>query len=149
MAITWTKPYKIRINGKWNTLTVSKWFNPYYYKNKSDHTTLLRFSHKKSGLYFIRSKTTKKIIYIGYSSNHLYYTLYRHFEQWTMKFQEPVTFSRKTVQVRVLFCDKHHISRLEQYFIKKYKPVKNKLLYEDSNSMQLSNIPKLEQDLPF
>ncbi|MDD5006525.1 MAG: hypothetical protein PHS93_10315 [Candidatus Omnitrophica bacterium] len=150
MAITWTKQYKININGRPNYLIVSKWFNPYYKQKGTDRCTLTRISRRVSGLYFIRSRRTKKIIYIGYSLGRLYYTMYRHFEQWTTKYHEPVTFSRDSVQVRVLFCEKHHVERLEHHFIRKYKPAYNRMQYDtEFIETKVTGAPKLEEDIPF
>lgn len=42
----------------------------------------LTTTEKQAGVYLIKSNRTGKIVYVGYSENQLYKTIYRHFQKW-------------------------------------------------------------------
>jgi hypothetical protein len=85
----------------------------------------------KTGVYLI--KENGKIVYIGYSLNDLYKTMYRHFQTWNHTGQEVVSYNAKgsdTYTVRVVYCTPSQADRLERYLIRKHKPRDNKYIYE-------------------
>jgi hypothetical protein len=101
------------------------WFSPYVKKNGIYKPNLKLLSEQfKTGVYFIRNKKTKKILYVGYSGYNLYKTIYRHFQKWTDQ-QYRATFDKKNndYQLQIIFCKTKQAQRLENYFIKKYKEI--------------------------
>lgn len=99
------------------------WFSPYSKKNGIYKPNLKLLSEQfKTGVYFIRNKKTKKVLYVGYSGYNLYKTIYRHFQKWTDR-QYRATFDKKNndYQLQIIFCSPKQAQRLENYFIKKYK----------------------------
>ncbi|MEL7532348.1 MAG: GIY-YIG nuclease family protein [Bacteroidota bacterium] len=111
------------------SIRYSAWFSPYLKrKNKKGKlirkTTLPFITKAQCGVYIIRSKKTKKILYVGYSASQLYKTLYRHFQDW-----------RKSSQYRAEYrdADKYEVmiiltrsclnaANLEQFYINKLGP---------------------------
>jgi excinuclease UvrABC nuclease subunit len=109
---------------------------PYDSKGKTN----FRFAEKKSGVYLIKSKRTNKIVYVGYSGNNLYRTMYRHFQKWTDNTQYRATFSKDKYSVRIVFSSPKRASLLEKALIKKYKP--------KGNADQLNSVNFLKETIP-
>ena len=85
----------------------------------------------KTGVYVI--KENNKTVYVGYSENDLYKTMYRHFQTWNHRSQEVVSYNAKgndNYTVRVIYCTPAQAGRLEKYLIKKHKPRDNAQTYE-------------------
>lgn len=104
-------------------------FRPPYQKNGK--TTFPE--RERPGVYII--KEDNKIVYVGFSSNNLYRTMYRHFQRWHHRFQPVVTYSNrikeKAYTVRVIYCTPKQADKLEKMLIKKYQPRDNDLSYID------------------
>jgi hypothetical protein len=111
------------INGK--ILYRSKWFRPYA-KNK---LTLPSKYYNKAGVYIIRSKQTKKPVYVGYSSNNLKRTLYRHFQTHNDRYQQRFVYDKNKYEVKIYRTGSRTANRLEKFLIDKLKPKNNKDKY--------------------
>lgn len=131
----------------------SKFFEPYYEKGKKDLCTL-KASHETSvGVYLIRDKESKKILYIGHSTSNLYKTLYRHFQSWKDK-QYRATFDKYKTEVRIITTTEKQAQRLERFLIRKYRPganeVKHKEIIEnDSLPVTLTTITEMKKEDVF
>ncbi|MDP2059608.1 MAG: hypothetical protein Q8J97_07705, partial [Flavobacteriaceae bacterium] len=79
-----------------------KFLPPY----KSPGKTSFPETQNRSGCYII--KENNKIVYVGMSARNLYKTLYRHFEHWSHKLQEVITYKTRLTKhkytVRVILC---------------------------------------------
>lgn len=116
-------------------MRVFKYYPPY----KPNGRTNFPETQKKAGVYLI--KENGKLVYVGYSSNDLYKTLYRHFQVWTEQMyrggpREPrLTYIKKMKRnhytVRVILCSQPQAARLEKALIIKYKPRDNSIKYEN------------------
>jgi len=97
----------------------------------------------RTGVYLIQEheirppfKTASKIVYIGYSVNDLYRTMYRHFEEWNHTGQEVVTYfdhlknPKLKYTVRIVHATPKKAAALEKALIKRYKPRDNARKYE-------------------
>lgn len=111
------------INGK--ILYRSKWFKPY----KTGKTILPNKYYNRPGVYIIRSKQTKKPIYVGYSANNLKKTLYRHFQNWNDRQQDRFVYDKNKYEIKIYRTGTKTAARLEKYLIDKLKPRDNKLKY--------------------
>lgn len=113
----------------------------------------------QTGVYFIKSNRTGKVIYIGYSSSNLYKTITRHFQTWNDKQQDRFVYSKNGYTVRVIFTSMNRAAILEKYLITKYKPRDNKMKYDSylsaSEEKQAANIEakaefiSVHDDVPF
>lgn len=112
------------INGK--ILYRSKWFRPY----KKNKLTLPSKYYKRAGVYIIRSKQTKKPVYVGYSSNNLKRTLYRHFQTHTDDKQERFVYDKHKYEVKIYRTGSKTAERLEKVLIEKLNPKNNKEKYD-------------------
>jgi hypothetical protein len=78
----------------------------------------------KSGVYIIYEND--KPVYVGYSQNDLYKTMYRHFQNWNHTGQEVVTYlslmDTNKYTVRVIYCTPKQAISLEKQLIIKYQP---------------------------
>lgn len=110
----------------------TRFFKPYIRENKC---TLKRTG---SGVYLIEKKGD--IVYVGMSYGNVKKTLYRHFQKWTDKrsafLKDKDGFARvsycnddiEDFRVRVIFTNTGtQAEKLEQYLIKKHKPIQNNL----------------------
>lgn len=113
-------------------MKISKFFPPYFKKGDLLKCTLNNSFQKSAGVYFIRQG--QEIVYIGYSSNNLYKTIYRHFETHNDKKQDRIVYPKIGLTIRIIKTTKNQASRLEKYLIKKFKPKNNELLYEDTDA---------------
>ena len=109
-------------------MKVLKFIEPYTKEGKTKFP-----ERNKTGVYII--KENGKIVYVGYSENDLYKTLYRHFQTWNHTTQEVVTYqsylSSQKYTVRVIYCTINKARSLEKSLIKKYEPRDNSYKYED------------------
>ena len=112
------------INGK--ILYRSKWFKPY----KKGKSVLPSRYYNKAGVYIIKSKQTGKPIYVGYSSNNLKRTLYRHFQTHNDREQQRFVYDKNKYLVKIYRTGSKTADRLEKYLIEKLKPKNNKKKYE-------------------
>lgn len=139
------------INGK--ILYRSKWFRPY----KKGKTTLPSKYYNKPGVYIIRSKQTKKPVYVGYSANNLKKTLYRHFQNWNDRQQDRFVYDKNKYELKIYRTGTKTAARFEKYLIDKLKPRDNKLKYpslfipgETENPYKdFFNSYSVEEEMPF
>ena len=100
----------------------TKFFKPY----KKPHSTNLKFTEGKAGVYLIKRRGDSKPCYVGMSQSNLYKTITRHFQSWADPSQVRVTYSQKSdIVIRVIITTPKQAERLERYLILKYKPVDN------------------------
>lgn len=133
-----------------------KYFDPYVKNSKGElkkaFFTLKKFKNK-SGVYLIRNKKTKKIIYIGYSETQLYFTLYRHFQSWNDKAQERFVYDRKNHEVALILTTPKKAALIEAVLINRHKPKDNKLKYENQFTDKIeetaNNWIEESEELPF
>jgi hypothetical protein len=117
----------------------TKFFPPYYKSPRgADRCTIKECKHcSQSGVYFIKSNRSGKIVYVGQSQTQLKKTIYRHFQAWTDRSRRTGKhFERKTYpnrygyMIRFIKCTPAQALRLEMYYIQKLKPRDNPLKYE-------------------
>lgn len=151
--------------GRKAVVRVSRWFPPYIKKGKQWRTTLRYITKSTCGVYIIRSKQTKDILYVGYSGQkggQLEKTLYRHFQSWEDKKQRRVTFASKTAyEVMLILHPNCQMNwQLEQYYIQTLKPKQKtriEIPIEDipfkatPNPLKQANEEwkQLEEEIPF
>lgn len=139
------------INGK--ILYRSKWFKPY----RQNKPSLPSKYYKKAGVYIIRSKKTKKPIYVGYSGNNLKRTLYRHFQVHNDDKQQRFVYDKNKYEIKIYRTGSKTAERLEKFLIEKLNPKNNKEKYDRimrskepfpySNFFQQYSVE--EEELPF
>lgn len=115
------------------------WFEPYDGKKVTCPIPYATADKKYAGIYFIRDRKTKELLYIGSSKTNIRNTLYRHFQRWNDKrFWEEergyrvshTTYKKHTIDVKLLVTyDGTAAFRLEKYFILKLNPRDNRLKY--------------------
>ena len=101
----------------------TRWKEPYNKQGKTNFP-----ERERPGVYLIKSKASGKIVYVGYSSNNLYRTMYRHFQAWNHSEQPIVTYQAKgpdNYLVRVIYCTAKQAVTLEELLILKHKPEDN------------------------
>lgn len=132
----------IENNSKDGINGVSKWIDPY---DKGKPTYKKR---NKPGVYLIRSKSTNKIVYVGFSKNNMYRTMYRHFQQWQ---GQHITYNPNNFEVRIIETTSARAEKLEKYLIHKYKPVDNSFKYDDVDDKNMVEVWRdiNEEDAPF
>ena len=84
----------------------------------------------KPGVYIIYQDGAP--IYVGYSSNNVYKTMYRHFQSWRDKRQTRVTYlpTDSRITARVIYTrTAKQAAALEYALIVKYQPRDNPTLY--------------------
>lgn len=131
---------------------------PYYYKNGVKHTT---FNIRNvPGVYMIYK--SDELVYVGYSGNNLYRTMYRHFQDWSKSKQYRATYN-ENVLIRVVYTKTAaQANNLETALIIKYKPKDNGNVYIDFETDEKENkaleiyldeetqpIVEFKEDLPF
>ncbi|MDD3739136.1 MAG: hypothetical protein PHP31_07580 [Lentimicrobiaceae bacterium] len=105
-----------------------KYYKPY---NKSGKTTFKDTQNKK-GVYLI--KENNKVVYIGHSTYNLYKTMYRHFQKWSHKQQQVISYNdrmnSKNYTVRIVLTNTaKQAQALERALIIKYRPRDNEIKY--------------------
>ena len=101
----------------------TRWKEPY----KNDGRTNFP-DRERPGVYLIKEKASGKIVYVGYSGNNLYRTMYRHFQQWTHSDQPVITYANKgpgNYLCRVIYCTPKQAVTLEELLILKHEPSDN------------------------
>jgi excinuclease UvrABC nuclease subunit len=130
----------------------TKFADPYTFTKagiaKSNVPALIA-SKNQSGVYVIRKKESHKVVYVGFSKNQLYKTVYRHFQTWTdisRTTQTRFTYPKKGYQVRIIFTTPARAQQMEKYLIQLFKPKDNELKYPDL-FMTKEAIQKIEQEI--
>jgi len=101
----------------------TRYKEPYNRKGKTNFP-----DRERPGVYVIKEKDSGKIVYVGYSANNLYRTMYRHFQQWNHSEQPVISYANKGPQnylCRVIYCTAKQAVTLEEMLILKYKPEDN------------------------
>ena len=105
-------------------------------KEGEPYPTLLRVLTRARGVYAIRDKRTKRVLYVGSSANTLYSTVSRHLQRWHRakgywrgqfsKHDPGLTYPRENVEVsiEVMRANADHLTR-EAELIKALKPRDN------------------------
>jgi hypothetical protein len=126
------KPLKIRF---------SKWFEPY----QGTRTTLSSQTKANRGIYFIKSKRSKKIIYVGSSETQLYKTIYRHFQIWNDN-RPRITYGKNGYLIKVILTTSNKYDLIEQFYINKLKPRDCMNKYEKLK-MDFKSMPQVEKQM--
>ena len=130
-----------------NGMKKTKWIEPYD-GDKTNFTS----TQNKSGVYLI--KENGSIVYVGYSKNNLYRTMYRHFETWNAN-QTVQTYNGKNgnYKCRVLLTTPAQAMKLETALIVKHQPRDNeKKLNNILSNAELNVLDKVtgaKKILPF
>lgn len=119
----------IRAGGQKRVVRHTRWFPPYVrVKTKSGKVvwkaSLRYFTKANCGVYIIRSKRSREILYVGHSGTHLYKTMYRHFQKWNDHSQYRATYlSNTSYEVMVITTRSCDLAfDIEQFYGKKLKP---------------------------
>tara|TARA_R100001163_G_scaffold35727_1_gene27453 strand:- start:1861 stop:2259 length:399 start_codon:yes stop_codon:yes gene_type:complete len=127
------------------------WKEPYK-KVDGKIRTNFRNTYKKSGVYIIKDKKTNKILYVGGSSNNVYRTMYRHYQEWSDQ-QKRATYKKFGTKVRVILGTKNQAYRLERYLTKKLDPrdidYKYRQLELDLKDKKVIDAYKEAENIPF
>ena len=120
----------------------TKFLTPYTSEGKNN-IKALRHDKQQAGVYFIKSPANE-IVYVGHSKNHLYKTIFHHFQSWkSTTGRERYTYNGQSHKVRVIFTTPHRAEVLEKYLILKMQPSDNFQKYE-SYKMSKSEIKTAE-----
>lgn len=105
-----------------------------------------RLNSTKTGVYIIRRKEDKVILYVGYSQSDLIKTAYRHFQKWTDPTQYRFTTNAAKCEIQFILTSSSKISAtLERILIKTMKPKKNERTPEgDPTAQELAILEQLE-----
>jgi excinuclease UvrABC nuclease subunit len=101
----------------------TRWRAPYNKQGKTNFP-----ERERPGVYLIKNLPENEIVYVGYSGNNLYRTMYRHFQQWSHSEQPVVTYANKNLAdyvCRVIYCTPKQAATLEEMLILKHKPKDN------------------------
>lgn len=110
----------------WSVGRMDKWEKPYKGKNKTT-----KYMHRgKTGVYVLRCKVTKDILYVGMGSC-VYKAFYRHFHKWKDS-ESRVHFNKTNTECRFILTTKEDVHKVEVRLIRYYKPKLNSILYESS-----------------
>lgn len=114
---------------KTNPIIKSRQYPPY----AANGSTNFRYTSEKPGVYMIYRN--ERLVYIGYSGNNLYRTMYRHFQRWSCKkcnlkwigisYYSQMSSHKFTVRV-CLTNTATQAANLEKALILKYQPADNK-----------------------
>lgn len=116
----------------------SRWFEPYREEDGKLRTNFFEYitpgnagKYNESGLYFIRDKDTRQIVYIGRSGGNergdLYNRLYRHFQKHHPKYAA-TTYPKFGYEVQIAQVDTQNnprIPELEEHYILSENPRDN------------------------
>lgn len=143
-------------NGRKANFRISPWFSPYAKTKGKIRQTLPFVTRSKCGVYLIRSKRTKEILYVGHSGHQLQKTLYRHFQSWKDK-QYRATYSNKfAYEVMVILTPSCPLAYMaEQFYLHKIQPRdgirKLEIPIDQIDFSYMPNPPKIqvEEVVPF
>lgn len=131
---------------------------PYYYNNGVKHTT---FNIRNvAGVYKIYKNN--ELVYVGYSGNNLYRTMYRHFQEWGSSRQYRAIYS-ENVLIEVIYTKTAAQAKdLETALIIKFKPKDNANLYinfetdaKEDKALEIyldeetQPVAEFKEDIPF
>lgn len=125
----------------------TKFCAPYDDKGAVKPTQLYkRLSSTKTGVYIIRRKEDKVVLYIGYSQSDLIKTAYRHFQKWNDPTQYRFTTNAAKCEIQFILTSSSKISSiLERILIKTMNPKKNERTPEgDPTAQELAILEQLE-----
>jgi len=126
---------------------MDKWETPY----KNERTTK-GFTVKKTGVYLIRSKETKRLLYVGMSKSCLYKAMYRHFQEWNdRRCYRIVYLNRDDYEVRIILVDFSRVDYIERRLIRVLNPQDNRERYENEDFEESFDdwSQKEEVEVPF
>jgi hypothetical protein len=133
----------------------TKFFPPYFKKGKLNKCSLKTTFQNFAGVYIIKN-LKDEVLYVGYSSNNLYRTIYRHYQKWEDE-QKRSTYGKYSTKIRVIKTTNLQAPRVERYLIQKLKPRDNENGYE-SEEIKPINLKEInyftsgesfEDDYPF
>lgn len=123
----------------------AKFLPPYVMINGKLKCTLRKATNEKSGVYLIKNRAGK-IIYVGFSSNNIYRTLYRHFQNWTDPKQKRFLYAKEGFTVRIITTTPARAELLEKALILKLKPEDNKNKYESFTGGEQARIDRINEE---
>jgi len=97
-----------------------------------------KFLNKK-GVYILRSKETKAILYIGMSDFCVYKAFYRHFHFWKDTSSRK-RFNKTGTECRLIETTKEDAHKLEVRLIRYFQPVMNGIMYTTEDPEQRSTM---------
>ena len=102
--------------------------NIFYPTHINGQPFFLRKNYKAaSGVYLIKEKGLfGRVVYVGLSTNNLYRTFYRHFQEWNDQRQVRTTYNKEDYKGRMIIIPASKIDKVEKFLIKKYKPKDNR-----------------------
>lgn len=113
-------------NAKGQKLSIRRtgWFKPYIVIKGKRRATLPFITKAECGVYIIRSKRSRKILYVGHSGKQLYKTLYRHFQDWSSSSQYRTTYKRPAEYEIMVITTRACLNAymIEQFYHHKLKP---------------------------
>lgn len=114
----------------------TRFIDPYKEINGKLRTNLKTLKHdqEQSGVYLISENETGDIVYVGYSENSLYKTIYRHFQKWvdiSRTVKTRFTYEKKGYKVRIIFTTPARAALLEKHLIVKIQPRDNGFKYDN------------------
>jgi excinuclease UvrABC nuclease subunit len=133
---------------------------PYYFDRYGQRKTACNIRNV-AGTYLIYD-LDDNLIYVGYSKNNLYRTLYRHFQQWNDS-QYRAVYDPAAVKVRVVYTNSGtQAHSLEIALIIKFRPRDNEnkyleytterkedLILETFLNSDTQPVAEFKEDLPF
>ena len=131
-----------------------KGFQPPYLENGrvSPHVGCARGAR---GVYMVRKKGKKTLLYIGMSESQLYKTILRHFQSWEGQ-QKRTVYPKQGYEVKVILTNrKGQATRLEKALIIDKKPKDNPNKLEQYTFLDLTKSERRhltefdEEPLPF
>lgn len=136
-------------------MKATKFFEPYFKKGKLNKCSLKTDFEKRAGVYIIKN-FENEVLYVGHSTNNLYRTMYRHYQNHRDE-QTRHIYGKYKTKVRIFTTTAAQAVRLEKYLIQKLKPRDNENRYEDEKIKPV-NIKEVNfwssgdtfvEDLPF
>lgn len=88
---------------------------------------------KQSGVYVIRDRSSKRVLYVGESgTGRLYSTCTRHFQQWGrhsfwgLQYGENFSMDRSRAEVALVVCAPSRTVKIQDSLIRRLHPVHNR-----------------------
>ena len=139
----------------------TKWFEPYFPPAKTGGKFRAQmkgdWGKGTAGVYFIRHKATKAVVYVGMSTGQLKKTIYRHFQDWNDKTRnalwgssERKSYPKAGYELRFIETTPQQAQRLEKYYIGKLEPKDNAEKYKEyfkaeTEAQTAANIAQVEE----